>query len=108
MTEATPPAGGRRLARGCSHAVCLPYVSCQLADDTHTPTEALHNLRRPTLDDILTNRWTAVPNNEIGGWAITTDGRSPLDGGVMAADMVWSREVAEYIAELHNARLRKA
>lgn len=93
---------------GCSHAVCLPHDRCQLADNTITPAKAPHNLRHPTLDDILTTRWAAIRNDEIGGWAVTADGRSPLDGGVMAADMVWSREVAEYIAELHNARLRKA
>ncbi|MFI1194064.1 hypothetical protein ACH4T9_12515 [Micromonospora sp. NPDC020750] len=58
-----------------------------------------------TAADILARPWTAVPNDEIGGWAVSTDGRSPADGGVMAADMVWSQQVGEHIADLHNARL---
>ncbi|MER7331644.1 MULTISPECIES: hypothetical protein [unclassified Micromonospora] len=52
--------------------------------------------------DILTARWTAVPNDEIGGWAVSPNGQGPLNGGPMAADMVWSQEIAEHIADLHN------
>jgi len=46
-----------------------------------------------------------VPNDEIGGWAVSTDGRAPLDGGRMAADLVITREVAEHIADVHNAAI---
>ncbi|MFI2663248.1 hypothetical protein [Micromonospora carbonacea] len=56
----------------------------------------------PTITRMLTATWTAVSNDEIGGWAVTTDGRSPASGGVMAADMMWSREIAEHIADLHR------
>ncbi|QKW15355.1 hypothetical protein [Verrucosispora sp. NA02020] len=49
----------------------------------------------------LSARWTAVVNDEIGGWAVSIDGRTPADGGVMAADGL-TREVAEHIANLHN------
>lgn len=56
----------------------------------------------------LAARWTAVPNDEIGGWAVTTDGRTPLAGGRMAADMVMTRELAEHIAALHNATLNES
>lgn len=61
--------------------------------------------RNPTLDLILTNRWTAIPNDEIGGWCVTADGRSPANGGLIAVDMIVFREVAEQIAADHNQRL---
>ncbi|MEV5819272.1 hypothetical protein AB0L22_08865 [Micromonospora haikouensis] len=88
MTD-TPPAG-------CSHAICLPLNGdgCQLDRTPATDTAA-----------VLAATWTAVPNDEIGGWAVTTDGRTPAAGGVMAADMMWSREIAEHIAAVHNAWL---
>ncbi|MFJ8690309.1 hypothetical protein [Micromonospora wenchangensis] len=64
-----------------------------------------------TADDrttaMLSAPWTAVPNDEIGGWAVTTDGRTPAAGGVMAADMMWSREIAEHIADVHNLWLAR-
>lgn len=54
---------------------------------------------------VLSARWTAVVNDEIGGWAVSTDGRTPAAGGRMAADMVHTREIGEHIAALHNAAL---
>lgn len=53
---------------------------------------------------VLSARWTAVPNDMIGGWCVTSNGLTPAHGGVMAADMV-TREIAEHIADLHNAAL---
>lgn len=52
--------------------------------------------------EALNARWTAVVNDEIGGWAVTTNGVGPLDGGRMAADLVMTRELAEHIADVHN------
>ncbi|MEV1013755.1 MULTISPECIES: hypothetical protein [unclassified Micromonospora] len=52
--------------------------------------------------EALTARWSAVVNDEIGGWAVTTNGLGPLDGGRMAADLVMTRELAEHIADVHN------
>ncbi|MFG1846744.1 hypothetical protein [Micromonospora carbonacea] len=80
---------------GCSHAICLPLNGdgCRLAQTQHTDDRTTH---------MLAAAWTAVPNNEIGGWAVTTDGRTLASGGVIAADMVWSREIAEHIADVHN------
>lgn len=51
---------------------------------------------------MLNARWTAVVNDEIGGWSVTHNGKGPLNGGPMPADMVWSREIAERIAADHN------
>ncbi|WP_328344842.1 hypothetical protein [Micromonospora sp. NBC_00421] len=51
---------------------------------------------------MLAAPWTAVPNNEIGGWTVSHNGMGPLNGGPMPADMVWSWEVAERIAADHN------
>ncbi|MET8278253.1 hypothetical protein [Micromonospora sp. NPDC005174] len=50
----------------------------------------------------LTARWAAVVNDEIGGWAVTTNSLGSCDGGRMAADLVMTREVAEHIADVHN------
>ncbi|MEU7978227.1 hypothetical protein AB0B63_06815 [Micromonospora sp. NPDC049081] len=51
---------------------------------------------------MLAAPWTAVVNDEIGGWSVTHNGLGPLNGGPMPADMVWSREIAEHIAAAHN------
>ncbi|MEV2239494.1 hypothetical protein [Micromonospora sp. NPDC049891] len=53
---------------------------------------------------VLTSRWTAVPEDTLGGWCVTCNGLTPANGGVTVADMV-TRELAERIAELHNAAL---
>jgi hypothetical protein len=55
----------------------------------------------------LTARWTAVVNDEIGGWAVTANGLGPCDGGRMAADLVVTREIAEHIADVHNGWLAR-
>ncbi|MEV5211359.1 hypothetical protein AB0K35_28185 [Micromonospora sp. NPDC053740] len=57
--------------------------------------------------EALTARWSAVSNDEIGGWAVTTNGLGPLDGGRMAADLVMTREIAEHIAYVHNQWLAR-
>lgn len=52
--------------------------------------------------EALKARWSAVVNDEIGGWAVTTNGAGPCDGGRMAADLVMTLELAEHIADVHN------
>ncbi|MEV0214273.1 hypothetical protein [Micromonospora sp. NPDC050695] len=52
-------------------------------------------------------RWTAVLNDDIGGWAVSINGLGPLDGGRMAADLVMTRELAEHIADVHNQWLAR-
>lgn len=57
--------------------------------------------------EALNARWSAVPNDEIGGWAVSINGAGPLDGGRMAADLVMTRELAEHIADVHNQWLAR-
>ncbi len=57
--------------------------------------------------EALTARWSAVVNDEVGGWAVSINGRTPADGGRMAADLVMTRELAEHIADVHNAWLAR-
>ncbi len=54
-------------------------------------------------------RWYAVENDTgVGGWAVATI-PAPVsvvdqsDAGVLVADLIAAREVAAYIAQLHNA-----
>ncbi|MER7167003.1 hypothetical protein ABT336_13175 [Micromonospora sp. NPDC000207] len=78
---------------GCMHAICLPLAGdgCRL-DQTDTPNTAV----------VLNRPWEWIRNDEVGGDAITADGRGPADGGLMVADMVRDGAVARHITELHN------
>lgn len=51
-------------------------------------------------------RWKAVEDDVVGGWALTVEReeRTPSEGGVTFAGFM-SREVAAYIAMLHNTEL---
>lgn len=55
---------------------------------------------------VLSQGWRAQPNDLIGGWCVTfiDDPRTPADGAPTIADFV-SRDVAQYIADIHNDRL---
>jgi hypothetical protein len=56
-------------------------------------------------NDWRDQRWYAQ-ESDIGGPCVTAGPTSPLEaGGYMVADMVRTPEIAEYIADLHNARL---
>ncbi len=57
--------------------------------------------------EALTARWSAVVNDEVGGWAVSTNGLGPLDGGRMAAELVMTRELAEHTADVHNQWLAR-
>ncbi|MEV1315348.1 hypothetical protein AB0J14_04605 [Micromonospora arborensis] len=79
--------------------------------NAHLPAEPddINNLRARAATaafnaEALNAHWSAVVNDEIGGWAVSINGLGPLDGGRMAADLVMSRELAEHIAEVHNHR----
>jgi hypothetical protein len=56
--------------------------------------------------DPKTMRWRAQENNVIGGWCVTPadDPRTPADGVYEFADFL-TRDMAEHIANLHNAWL---
>lgn len=61
-------------------------------------------------DEVLRHRWYVVVNDMIGGYAIATMDKplSEIEGRfhevVVVADMV-GRDVAHYIAHLHNTHL---
>jgi hypothetical protein len=54
----------------------------------------------------LTSRWYAMPDDVIGGWCVMPTEKPPSLGGFQVAEFV-SRELAEHIAELHNAWLER-
>jgi hypothetical protein len=54
------------------------------------------------LEEQLAARWYAMPDDVIGGWCVMPDEKPPSLGGWQIADFV-SQEIAEHIAELHNA-----
>lgn len=56
-------------------------------------------------DDMLQVRWQAAEETTIGGWCVQPEGSSPThEGGLEVACFV-TEELAEHIADLHNAWL---
>ncbi len=92
----------------------LAAFLAQTAANAATPSEPddINDLRARAATaafnaEALTARWTAVVNDEIGGWAVSINGRTPAAGGRMAADMVMTRELADHIADVHNQWLNR-
>ena len=54
---------------------------------------------------LLKTRWKAAEETTIGGWCVQPEDEPPThEGGKAIADFT-AREIAEHIAELHNAQL---
>lgn len=63
------------------------------------------NLRGPALNAaLLAEPWYARPDDTIGGWCITAVDLPPSAGYPTVGDFL-SRDIAEHIVALHNARL---
>lgn len=56
-------------------------------------------------ETILALKWYAVVNDTIGGWCIKLENTPSSAGGIEIADFM-SKEVAEYIVELHNRNIK--
>jgi hypothetical protein len=64
------------------------------------------------VDEVQKVRWHAQPDDTIGGWCVTYqvddkgDWKLPSEGAMQIANFCY-REIAEYIARIHNERIRK-
>jgi hypothetical protein len=66
--------------------------------------EMLHDPKR-FANTVMQSRWEAQPNDIIGAWCVTVRGAGPPSRGVPEIADFMHQEVAEHIAELHNASL---
>lgn len=71
-------------------------------------TLAFRELRGKDLTDaMMASRWYPQPDDLIGGWCVMPVDEPPSGGCFAVADFI-SQEIAEHIAELHNASLEKS
>lgn len=57
---------------------------------------------------VLESRWYAMPEDTIGGWCVMTTADPPsASKGLYVADFIGGPEIAQHIADLHNAHLEE-
>lgn len=57
------------------------------------------------VQELLTCKWYAMPEDTIGGWCIMSTPDSPSTGIGLEVGCFLDEEIARHLAELHNEKL---